>query len=271
MKKIDGLVALLPNKSDFALLQDQGWYRIPVAKAPRRWPPRWLAFYQPKAFGQDAYRIRYFGDVDRIQVVPRCDLFPHELPSAKSDLPYYRLQLKSLQERAEPILSMRPRRLVFIPTTWTKFTLAQQLNDLFDDSPIEDSLWSELKRVKVSAERQWDVQGKQGYYQLDFAFFCSQGQLDVETDGDRWHADRERIPLDNQRDNDLQSLGWRVLRFNGKQINEGASAYCLGKIEEMINRLGGLTDEGMVPRVFYPQSQAQQLSLFEESPDYDAE
>ena len=41
------LIALLKEKSDFAILQEQGWYRVPVKKAPKRWPPRWLAFYQP--------------------------------------------------------------------------------------------------------------------------------------------------------------------------------------------------------------------------------
>ena len=72
------------------------------------------------------------------------------------------------------------------------------------------------------------------------------------------------------RDNNLQSDGWHVLRFNGKQIQEQADLYCLGKIEEMVNRLGGLTDEGMVPRNFYPQSNAQQLSLFDEAAVYEA-
>jgi very-short-patch-repair endonuclease len=268
MENKEVLVAILPSRSDFAILHDEGWYRIPAAKAPRRWPPRWLAFYQPKAFGEDAYCIRYYGEVENIQVVPRRELFPNEFPSAKSDLAYYRIRLKSLQERANPIPNLKPRRLVFIPTTWRKFTLAEQINDLFDDSPIEDILWAELKQVKINAERQWPVQSKQQHYQLDFALFCNQGQLDVETDGDTWHAQRERIPLDNQRDNDLQSLDWHVLRFNGKQIREKASSSCLGKIEEMINRLGGLTDEGVVPRIFFPQSNAQQLSLFEQSGEY---
>lgn len=268
-KKKEGLVALLPDLHDFAILQNEGWYRIPKDKAPRRWPPKWMAFYQPKAFGDDAYRIRYYGEVGEIQIVPRSELFPNEFPSAKSDLDYYRIQLKSLEERPEPIISLRPRRLVFIPTSWEKFTLAEQINDLFDDSPIEDLLWAAFKRVMINAERQWSVRSKQRFYQLDFALFCSQGTIDVETDGDQWHAQRERIPLDNQRDNDLQSDGWHVLRFNGKQIQEQAGSYCLGNIEEMVNRLGGLTDEGMVPRKFYPQSNAQQLSLFEEAAVYE--
>ena len=40
-------------------------------------------------------------------------------------------------------------------------------------------------------------------YALDFAFYCEKGKMDVETDGDSWHADPKRIPMDNRRDNDL--------------------------------------------------------------------
>jgi very-short-patch-repair endonuclease len=264
----DVLIALLKDKKDFAILQTEGWYRIPIKYVPRRWPPRWLAFYQPKAFGKEAYRIRYFGEVGEIQIVPRSELFPNEFSNSNSDRFYYKIHLKSLEERASPIPSLRPRRLVFIPTTWRKFNLAEQINDLFDDSPIEDHLWDEFKRLQINAERQWGVQNKQRYYQLDFALFCSQGTIDIEADGDTWHARRERIPLDNQRDNDMQSTGWHVLRFNGKQILEQAESYCLGKIQETINSLGGLTDEGMVPRIFYPQDNAQQMSLFEEPGEY---
>jgi len=261
------LVALLNEVSDLAILQDQGWYRIPVAYAPGCWPPRWLAFYQPKAFKDDAYRVRYFGEVADIQICKRRDLFPNEFINPKSELDYYRIQLTSLEERPEPILSLRPRRLVFVPTTWEKFSLAEQINDLFDDSPLEDKLWREFKNLQIHAERQWQLKTNQGYYQLDFALFCNQGQMDIETDGDSWHARRERIPLDNQRDNDLQSNDWRVLRFNGKQINELMSTYCLPQIETTINTLGGLDEETLVPRIFYPNPNdpAQQRSLFEEA------
>ncbi|MEW5871102.1 MAG: hypothetical protein AB1894_17640 [Chloroflexota bacterium] len=62
------LLALLRERSDFAILQEQGWYRIPVASAPRRWPPKWLAFYLPKAFKDEAYSVRYFGEVEAIEI-----------------------------------------------------------------------------------------------------------------------------------------------------------------------------------------------------------
>ncbi len=275
-KKVDPqsgelLVAILKAVSDFAILRDQGWYRIPVSSAPRRWPPRWLAFYQPKAFGKDAYLVRYYGEVARIDQVVRSELFPNEFESELSGQLYHRIELKGLEERPEPLAATRPRRLIFVPTTWQKFLQAEQLNDLFDDSPIEDQMWSEFKRLKIGAERQWGLQACGNYYQLDFALFCQQGQIDVETDGDTWHAQVERIPLDNQRDNDIQSAGWHVLRFNGGQVREAAGSYCIAKVEEMVNRLGGLDEEKFVPRRFYPKAGAQQISLFEEEAEYRVE
>ncbi len=60
------LVALLPEKRDLAILQEQGWYRIPVDSTPKRWPPRWLAFYQGKPFGDDKYRIQYVVHPDHL-------------------------------------------------------------------------------------------------------------------------------------------------------------------------------------------------------------
>jgi hypothetical protein len=43
-KKGEVLIAILKDKLDFAILQEQGWYRITVKHAPRRWPQRWLVF-----------------------------------------------------------------------------------------------------------------------------------------------------------------------------------------------------------------------------------
>jgi len=52
------LVAILKEPSDLTILMEHCWYRIPVDKVPRRWPPRWLAFYHTKAFGQEpAYLV----------------------------------------------------------------------------------------------------------------------------------------------------------------------------------------------------------------------
>jgi very-short-patch-repair endonuclease len=262
------LIALLKEKSDFAILQEQGWYRIPLASAPKRWPPKWLGFYQPKAFKEEAFRVHYYGEIADIQVVPRSELFPNEFESARSGQLYYKLTLKSLEMLYQPILSLRPRRLVFIPTTWKKFTYAEQINDLFDDSPLEDTLWQQFKSSQIQAERQWELMTGEQRYFLDFALFCTKAPIAVETDGDTWHAVPDRANQDYIRQNAIESRGWHVLRFNSKEIREGMETYCLPEIQKTINTQGGLSNEGLVPRIFYPRAGATQLSMFEEGEPY---
>ena len=96
------------------------------------------------------------------------------------------------------------------------------------------------------------------------------GKIDVETDGDTWHAVRERIAEDNRRDNDLESAGWHVLRFNGHQIREELSSYSVPKVTETITHLGGLDEGALAGRAYYetPEGQAQQLPLLEDGADY---
>jgi very-short-patch-repair endonuclease len=260
------LVAIMNSWSDFAIAQEKHWYRIPVATAPKRWPPDWLAFYHTNVFGNMAHSVQYYARVRRIEVVQRRELFPHEPPNEKSDRQYYQLFLQRLKPLSEPIRSPRARRNPFICTTWAKFTSAAGINDLFDDSPLEDALWAEMKKQEIPAERQWLLTTQDGKFLLDFALFCVDGKLDVETDGDTWHANVKRAARDYPRDNAVQAAGWRILRFNSLQIGESAAAYCVPKITKMIKNLNGLTEEGLVPRQFFnvPDGTAQQLTLVEE-------
>jgi very-short-patch-repair endonuclease len=267
------LVAIMNSKRDFAILQDKHWYRIPVDTAPRRWPPRWLALYQTKVFDEERWSVNYYGRVRDVCIRRGQELELYEPPHPKANRRYYQVHLESIERLAQPILSRRWRRIVFIPTTWTKFTSAVEINDLFDESPLEDRLWAELKRLKIAAERQWDVNIGQAWYKLDFALFCEKGPLDLETDGDAWHVGPESSDQDNVRDNDLKAAGWQVMRFTGRQIREQLTDYCMHKITEMINRLDGLKEEGLVPRTFHQRGDglAQQLSLFEGDVGYDVD
>lgn len=174
------------------------------------------------------------------------------------------MHLESLQRLEQPIRSVRGRRLVFISTTWAKFTTAEQINDLFDDSPLEDRLWAEMKRLHIDAERQYGFPEDKPRYVLDFAVFCNVGKLDIETDGDAYHIGKEIASRDNRRNNALATAGWQVLRFTSHQIGEELTSYCVPEIKNGINRLGGLQNNGFVPRRFVdlPEGEAQQLSLF---------
>ena len=265
------LVAILNNLLDFAVARDQHWYRIPVSSVHKRlkgrWPPQWLSFYQTKVFGSEAFAVNYYARVLDVRQVYRWQLFPDQPHDKKGRKRYYQLILEPLQRLPKPILSRRWRRIIFIPTTWEKFNSAAEINDLYDESPLEDRLWAEFKRLQISAERQEFVPVKKRHYALDFAIYCTSGKIDVETDGDTWHADPERIPLANLRDNDLETVGWRVLRFNTFHIREEMAEYCLPTSIENIDRLGGVDEGRLVPRRINLNALdgAHQLGLFDDT------
>ncbi|HOU23633.1 MAG TPA: DUF559 domain-containing protein [Anaerolineae bacterium] len=266
------LVAVMNNARDWGIVLQHQWYRIPVAKSPRRWPPQWLAFYHTKEFGDLAHSVRYYARVRDIRIVPRRQLLPDEMPNSKSSFLYYQLLLGPLQELPRPIPSARGRLIVFIPTTLPKLLVANEINDLYDESSLEDRLWSELKKHELSAERQLYLKLRKKWYALDFALYCRQGKLNVETDGDCWHATPEQAAQDYPRDNEVQAAGWRVLRFNSWQIREQAATYCLPKVTELINQLGGPEDEHLVARRFHSLDEglAEQPSLLEDEAEYNA-
>lgn len=236
------LVALLPRKSALDILKSEGWYHVPVESAPKRWPPKSIAFYQGKVFGSEgAYKIRHFGEVQQIDIVPRRELFPDdEKNQSKAENLYYRIQLKELQTRYNPIASYRPRRLVFLPSTMEKFEKAEQINDLFDESPLEDRLWKALKYIGVLAERQWQVVVEKNKYFLDFAVFCNNGKLAIETDGYKFHYNSKgKIDKDTWRQNEIELDDWSLLHYTSKQVKDDWTPY-LSQIERKISQLGGM-------------------------------
>ncbi len=238
------LVAILNNQNDFSILKEQFWYRIPVNSVDKflkkRWPPKWIAFYQTKIFKTDAFLINHFAHISDISIVTRPELFPDEIPNLKSYKKYYKITFNKLETLPKPIISRRWRRIVFIQTTFEKFINAVEINDLYDESPLEDRLWTELKRLKIQAERQELIQVEKRFYFLDFAIYCNKGKIDIETDGDLWHHNSLNAAKDNLRNNDLSSQGWNVLRFTSNQVCEKMTDYCIPQIAKHINQFGGI-------------------------------
>jgi very-short-patch-repair endonuclease len=142
-----------------------------------------------------------------------------------------------------------------------------EINDLYDESPLEDRLWAELKRHKIPAERQEFVTIKDQNYSLDFAIYCAKANIDVETDGDSYHANPEKSNLDNRRNNELAAAGWDILRFTTSQIMEETESYCISKIINIINKQGGVIEgtDQLVPRkINHDVEGAVQLGLFDD-------
>ena len=207
-KSSNVLVAIVPRKKDWRILEEKHWYRIPVKSAPK--------------------------------MIERVELLPDEPNHTRANEDYYKFTIDELKKLPRPIPSKRWRRIIFIPTTLNKLMEAKEINDLYHTSPIEEKLYKALKRRKIPAERQFLVCETKEPYCLDFAVFCKSGKLDIECDGDKYHSSKKARERDRKRNNELTAAGWSILRFSGSEIHKNPKA-CIRQIKKAIKSLKGLT------------------------------
>ena len=251
MSKIPALVGIVPRKNLWDLIQKERWYHIPVDSAPKNvLILKYIGFYFPSVFGKALqYKVSFFAEVARVDVVKRIKLFPSESKHERAEKDYFKFSLKKLQKLPEPIPSLRWRRIVHIPTSYEKLITAREINDLYDTSPIEERMYYEMKKREIKAERQLYVLVNNGFYCLDFGIFCNRGKIDVECDGERYHVLPDAMTRDRKRNNDLTSFGWHVLRFSGKEIR-GEIENCFLVLNKTIGNLGGVSKLSEINRSF---------------------
>ncbi len=256
------LVALLPEPRDLELARERGWYRVRQAELAERIRGGLdqfghLAFYQPDSFGPERRCVRYYAPILGRNRATRRELLPEEPDQPRAEQLYLRFDLGPLEEVARPIPASRGRRVLFIPTSWRRLALAEELNELFAGTPIEELLYRRLRELGLFPEREWPVtlldpdrrSRRPRHYFLDLALFCQQRNLDVECDGDSWHARRDRIPADNERHNLLEANRWHVMHFNTVQLRDKTED-TLALIREAVNRYGGALEPSGVVRRF---------------------
>lgn len=260
------LVAIIPSVADFEIAKSQNWYRIPVKSAPQIVKDnsiKLISFYHTSVFELEKYSIRWYGWVRRISIVKRKQLFPAMSPDKKSEIDYYKIEFDPLQQLAIPIISIRHRRMLFIPTTEEKLFSAKEINFLFNESPLEDRLWSEFVKHGMSAERQLFLSLMKNNYFLDFALYCKERNINIECDGDRFHNKPENIQTDKKRNNLLESAGWSVLRFTSYDITHDLVP-SFKIICSTINKNGGIQDVRSLDSYTYISDPSdQQLFLFD--------
>ena len=238
------LVGVVTRKKDFRLLADRRWYRIPVRTAPESLEQaRYLAFYQTMVFGEEKWAVNWYARVRGLSRMRRIDLLPDEPRHRRAEEMYFRVDIDDLLRLPNPVPSRRLRRIVFIPTSLERLFVAEEINDLFKVSPIEDKLFFQLRKAGLAAERQFFVRDGRSAYALDMALFCRDGAVDIECDGERCHSGREKAEQDRGRDNALTTAGWRILRFSGREILVNPQG-CVKLIRRMVDRLGGADEQG---------------------------
>lgn len=266
----DVLIAIMNSQKDWAILHQQLWYRIPVDKAPsivKKGELKILAFYHTAKFKEELkWKIVKYGVVKSIELVTRQDLFPDEPAelSKKADRLYYKIELEKLETFDEPIVSHRGHRLTFVTTSEARFRKYKELNYLFNSSPLEDDLFKVFLDNNISAERQWWIEApnKQHYF-LDFAIFCKNRHINVECDGNAYHNEPEQVHYDKTRNNELERMGWSVLRYTTKHLTEQKEA-SLQNLYATINQNGGFLTAAEPETGNYIQQNTPQLNLFTE-------
>ena len=235
------LVGIVPRKNLWSVIQNQKWYHIPVNSAPRNiLGVEYVAFYFPSAFGERLkYQVIYYAPVLNIDTVKRIQLFPDEPKHPRKDERYYQFHLGEIKDLPRPIPSKRWRRIVHIPTSLQKLLTAEEINDLYDTSPLEEKMYRALKSREINPERQMYVYLGNETYCLDFCIFCQKANIDLECDGERYHTLPDAMTSDRLRNNQLTSFGWHVLRFSGTEIYRNLKN-CLTVVRRTIHTLKGL-------------------------------
>jgi len=234
------LVGIVTRKKDWELVRSEHWYRIPVRTAPDGLERlRSLAFYQTRLFGDERFAVNWHACIRNISRLTRRELLPDEPKHPRAGDEYYKIGLGEVKRLPNPIPSRRWRRIVFIPTSLERLQHAEEINDLFKVSPLEDKLYFMLKDAGLPTERQFFVRERGSGYMLDMAVFCRDSGLNIECDGEAYHSGRDKADADRERDNTLTTAGWHILRFSGWRVKREPGR-CLDTVQRTVRRLGGV-------------------------------
>lgn len=151
------LVVLVNNQADWQRVRDEHWYRIPLKHAPPLVAASFLAFYQTRYAGSDAWSIRFYAPILRFRQVARRILLPDEPNHPRGDDLYFQIDLEALRELPRPIPARKLRRITFIPTTWARLVAAEEINDLWLHDAAEDVVRTWFRHAAIKARRRLEI------------------------------------------------------------------------------------------------------------------
>ena len=152
------LVAVMNNPRDMEIARVLGWYRIPLRSAPKIIAVDYLAFYQPKAFGEQKWSIRYIAPVRGHELTTRAELLQDEAKHPRAKQEYYKIQLGTLIELPHPIPADKWRRITFLYTTGDHLFNAKSINDLVLTSEERPLIWQAL-RERANQAQSYNIPG----------------------------------------------------------------------------------------------------------------
>ena len=217
MKNKNVLVGVLKNKADLGILLKERWYRIPAAHAPKR-GFRYVAFYQPAAFGARGKRIEYYAAVSGKKTIKRAGLLPEENGHPRANDDYLKLEFARVHKLPRPVRNIIPRRVSFGFTDLKSLRSAGNILELYGVPPTEQIVERELNRIGIRTQREFNVSKNGRRYRLDLAISGRSGWIAVECDNEKAHAGRAQKKKDRIKDSFLRGQGWRVIRLKERDI-----------------------------------------------------
>ena len=145
------LVAVMNNREDWRRVAEEGWYRIPQRRAPRRIGADFLAFYQTGAFRRsgEAHTVTYFAPTRRYQLLTRAEMMPQEADHPRAQDYYFRVEVGPLERLMRPVPAATMRRITFIHTTLARLLHADDVRDLFLQDDAFERLWQALRDARL--------------------------------------------------------------------------------------------------------------------------
>lgn len=110
-------------------------------------------------------------------------------------------------------------------SAWGAHASEPDLGELLCESPIERSLYRELRKLGLEVQ----LQTKIGRYRADLMI----GDLVIECDGHAYHSTKEQRTHDAERDRKLVAAGYRVIRFTGTEIHKDPAS-CARQVADIV-------------------------------------
>jgi hypothetical protein len=129
------------NPRDLAIARQEGWYRIPIVRAPKRIGADFLAFYLTGRFPEELrHRVPFYAPIYAYRLATRVELLPDEADHPRAGELYYKIEIGGLVDLARPVVSERMRRITFISTTLEALLQAREIRELWDRSSHQGEL-----------------------------------------------------------------------------------------------------------------------------------
>jgi hypothetical protein len=81
------LLVVVMRPRDWQAIREEGWYRIPLARAPRALHAEYLAFYPTAACGAERWAVRAYAAVQAVTITTRAALLPDEANHSRAAEP----------------------------------------------------------------------------------------------------------------------------------------------------------------------------------------